>query len=92
MGIINWIGGDLYLPLEKLMNSFNIQPNERYGKLTVQYECVVPPDSTVRGRHYYCLCSCGQYVIVPGTYLHRAKKKSCGACTKRGRPKKDKRR
>jgi len=67
---------------------YQISNGGRYGKLTVQYECVTPPESKVRGRHYWCLCSCGQYAIIPGTYLHRGKKKSCGKCTSKGRPKK----
>ena len=72
------------------MSEFNIEKGQRFNKLTVLYECVTPPESKVRGRHYYCHCDCGRKTIVPGTYLHRDKKKSCGKCHRRGRPKKGK--
>lgn len=69
------------------MSNYQINPGQRYARLVVQYECVAPDDSKVRGRHFYCLCDCGRYCVAPGTYLHRSKKKTCGKCHNRGKKK-----
>jgi hypothetical protein len=67
------------------MTKSDIKDGDRYSKLVVQYLCETPEDSKVRGLHYWCRCDCGRFAIVPGTYLRRSKKKTCGKCHRRGR-------
>lgn len=61
--------------LLKAKAHFKNEIGQRYGELTVIGEEIDPKDNKIKNK---CLCSCGNTILVPGTYLRSGNTKSCG--------------